>query len=81
MEAEVTVVGEKVLNSLESKKLQTSIKRLCQPDQTPLQVPGEIPVTLAYKNRSCYHPVSCKESSTKSPWTTSNPVTRLITLI
>ena len=55
--AEVTVVGEKVLNSLNSKKLQTPTKRLCGPDQTPLQVLGEIPVTLAYKNRSCCHPV------------------------
>ena len=55
--AEVTVVGEKVLNSLDSKKLQTPTKRLCGPDQTPLQVLGEIPVTPAYKNRSCCHPV------------------------
>ena len=55
--AEVTVFGEKVLNSLDSKKLQTPTRRLCGPDQTPLQVLGEIPVTLAYKNRSCCHPV------------------------
>ena len=56
--AEVTVVGEKVLHSLDSKKqLQTPTKRLCGPDQTPLEVLGEIPVTLAYKNRSCKHPV------------------------
>ena len=52
--AEVTVVGEKVLHSLNSKKLQTTTKR---PDQTPLEVLGEIPVTLVYKNRSCKHPV------------------------
>ena len=35
--AEVTVVGEKVLHSLNSKKLQTATKRLCGPDQTPLE--------------------------------------------
>ena len=51
--AEVTVVGEKVLHSLDSKKLQTPTKRLCGPDQTRLEVLGEIPVTLVYKNRSC----------------------------
>ena len=55
--AEVTVVGEKVLHSLNSKKLQTTTKRLCGPDQTPSEVLGEIPVTLVYKNRSCKHPV------------------------
>ena len=56
--AEVTVVGENVLHSLDSKKqLQTPTKRLCGPDQTPLEVLGEIPVTLVYKNRSCKPPV------------------------
>ena len=51
--AKVTVVGENVLHSLDSKKLQTLTKRLCGPDQTCLEVLGEIPVTLVYKNRSC----------------------------
>ena len=55
--AEVTVVGERVLHSLDSKKLQTPTKRLCGPDQTPLEVLGEIPVKLVYKNRSCKHSV------------------------
>ena len=55
--AEVNVVGEKLLHSLDSKKLQTSTKRLCGPDQTPLEVLGEISVKLVYKNRSCKHPV------------------------
>ena len=66
--AEVTVVGEKVLHSLNSKKLQTSIKRLCGPDQTPLEVLGEISVRLVYKNRSCKQTSSlyCEEPSTKS---------------
>ena len=51
--AEVTVVGGKVLHSLDSKKLQTPTKRLYGPDQTCLEVLGEIPVTLVCKNRSC----------------------------
>ena len=38
--------GEKVLHSLDSK-------RLCGPDQTPLDVLGEISVKLV----SCHHPV------------------------
>ena len=35
--AEMTVVGEKILNSLYSKKMQASPKGLCGPDQAPLQ--------------------------------------------
>ena len=55
--AEVTVIGEKLMNSLDAKKLQSATKRLCGPDQTPLDVLGETNVTLAYKNKSCSHPV------------------------
>ena len=61
--AEVTVVGEKVMHSLDSKRLQTPTKRLCGPDQTPLDVLGELTVTLIYKNRS--HNFHCEEPPTE----------------
>jgi len=55
--AEVSVVGENILHSLNVKRLQKPTKRLCGPDRKPLKVLGEITLTLAYKNRSCSQPI------------------------
>ena len=53
--AEVTVISEEALESLPKKELQSSTKRLCGPDNRPLEVLGELAATLTYKDRSCVH--------------------------
>ena len=55
--AEVTVISEVVLTSLSSPKLHKATKRLCGPDKKPLDVLGELLVTLSYKGKSCSQPV------------------------
>ena len=55
--AVITVISEAVLASLSSSKLHRLTKRLCGPDWKPLDVLGELPVTLSYKSRSCTQPV------------------------
>ena len=55
--AEVTVMSDKALESLENAELQSSSKRLCGPDNRPLEVLGELAANLAYKGMSCDYPV------------------------
>ena len=55
--AEVTVISEDALKSLDGRELQSSSKRLCGPDNRPLAVLGELSATLTYCDRSCVHPV------------------------
>ena len=57
--ADVTVISDDTFKSLdiEDQELQSSYKRLCGPDSPPLEVVGELSATLAYKGRSCVHPV------------------------
>ena len=57
--AEVTVISDSTLNSfgVQDRELQSSYKRLCGPDNRPLEVVGELSGTLEYKGRSCVHPV------------------------
>ena len=55
--AEVTVVSESVLKSVDADKLKQSSKRLCGPDWKPLSVLGELSLSLSYKGKSCTHPV------------------------
>jgi len=39
--AEVTMISDKTLKALGAKELQSSTKRLCGPDQRPIEVMGE----------------------------------------
>ena len=55
--AEVTAISDQALQLLNVKELQSSNKRLCGPDNRPLDVVGELSATLIYKERSCTHPV------------------------
>ena len=55
--AEVTVISDDTFKSLKVTELQSSMKRLCGPDNRPLDVVGELSATLEYKDRSCIHPV------------------------
>ena len=57
--AEVTVISGNTLKTLgvEDREVQSSYKRLCGPDNRPLEVVGELSGTLEYKGRSCVHPV------------------------
>ena len=55
--AEVTVISENAFKSLKGQELQSSTKRLCGPDNRPLEVTGELSATLVYKERSCILPV------------------------
>lgn len=55
--AEVSVISEDVLASLSLPKPHKTTKRLYGPDRQPLNVLGELPVTLSYKGRSCAQPV------------------------
>jgi len=45
--AEVTVISDKTLKALGAKELQSSTKRLCGPDQRPIEVMGEFSATLS----------------------------------
>ena len=55
--AEVTVVSESVVKSVDADKLKQPSKRLCVPDRKPLSVLGELSLSLSYKGKSCTHPV------------------------
>ncbi len=55
--AEATVLSDNALESLNVGELQSSTKRLCGPDRRPLDVVGELSVTLSHKNRRCTQPV------------------------
>ena len=55
--AEVTVVSESVLKSVDADRLKLPSKRLCGPDRKPLSVLGELSLSLTYKGKSCTHPV------------------------
>ena len=55
--AEVMVVSESVLKSVDTDKLKQPSKRLCGPDRKPLSVLGELSLSLSYKGKSCTHPV------------------------
>ena len=48
--AEVTVVSESVLKSVDPDKLKQSSKRLCGPDQKPLSVLGELLREVMYSS-------------------------------
>ena len=54
--AEVTVISADVLATLTSPKLHKPSKQLCGPDRKPLDVIGELLVTLSYKDKSCAQP-------------------------
>ena len=52
--AEVLIISEKIFtNSLNGVNLQQTTKRWCGPDQKPLEVLGELLVTLSYNDNSC----------------------------
>ena len=53
--AEVTVISQEALQLVGVNELQSSTKRLCGPDNRPLEVLGELSATLTYKDRSCAH--------------------------
>ena len=55
--AEVTVISNHTWELLKENELQSSNKRLCGPDNNPLELVGQLPVTLEYKGRSCVHTV------------------------
>ena len=55
--AEVTVVSESVVKSVDADKLKQPSKRLCGPDRKPISVLGELSLSLSYKGKSCTHPV------------------------
>ena len=73
--AEVTVTSDQALQLLNAKELQSSNKRLCGPDNRPLDVVGELSATLIYKERSCTHPVYVvRNLQAEPPWSTGNLV-------
>ena len=55
--AEVTVIAEDTVNSLNIKELQTPSKTLHGPDNKPLDVHGEFQAKLVHKDHECIQPV------------------------
>ena len=55
--AEVTVISEHTLQALNPQQIQKATRKLCGPDRKPLEVLGELPLTLSYKGRSCVQKV------------------------
>ena len=55
--AEVTVIAEDTVNSLNIKELQAPSKTLHGPDNTPLDVHGEFQARLVHKDHECIQPV------------------------
>lgn len=53
--AEVTVISNHTWELLKENELQSSNKRLYGPDNNPLELVGQLPVTIEYKGRSCVH--------------------------
>ena len=45
------------LASLKSPKMHKPTERLCGPDRKPLDVIGELPLTLSYQDKPCAQPV------------------------
>ena len=55
--AEATVMSEEVLKLLGAVELKKPTKRLCGPDQKPLEVLGELQVNMSHKETTVVQPV------------------------